>query len=268
MKFSLRLILLLALFSLGFLAGLFLLKPMGLLLSGLGALFGVGVLVALLLIRPMPRETLKILDTSAIIDGRIAEVCEVGFLEGILIVPRFIMRELQYIADSPDPVRRARGRRGLEILKKIQEEKKNEVLIDDTEIPDIREIDAKLLKLAEQKGAQIITTDYNLNRVAGLHGVKVLNINDLVNSVKPIFLPGEEFKVYLVKRGKNEDQAVGYLEDGTMVVVDEGGASIGRTITVAVTGMHQTSAGKMVFAKPKVTRLIRRTPSQTYEEEE
>lgn len=193
----------------------------------------------------------KILDTSVIIDGRIAEICQSGFIEGNLVIPKFVLRELQYIADSPDPLRRAKGRRGLDVLAQLQQNRLVSVQIDDTEFPEIKEVDAKLVKMAETQKAKIMTNDFNLNKVAALHGVPVLNLNDLANSLRPIFLPGEEISIYLVKRGTGPNQGVGYLEDGTMVVVDDGATKLGRTMDVQVTSTIQTSAGRMVFAKIK-----------------
>jgi uncharacterized protein YacL len=193
----------------------------------------------------------KILDTSVIIDGRIAEICQSGFIEGNLIIPKFVLRELQYIADSPDPLRRAKGRRGLDVLAQLQQNRLVSVQIDETEFPEVKEVDGKLVKMAEAQKAKIMTNDFNLNKVASLHGVPVLNLNDLANALRPIFLPGEEISIYLVKRGTGPNQGVGYLEDGTMVVVDEGASKLGRTMDVQVTSTIQTSAGRMVFAKIK-----------------
>lgn len=193
----------------------------------------------------------KILDASVIIDGRIADVAEAHFLEGPLVIPRFVLQELQRIADSPDDLRRARGRRGLDILKKLQSQKHLKVKIEDVNIAEDEQVDAKIVRLAEQRGASIITTDYNLNRVADIHGVLVLNMNDLARAVKPVFLPGEELEVRLLKRGKEPGQGVGYLEDGTMVVVDEGSTKLGRPVISIVTSVLQTTAGRMIFAKLK-----------------
>jgi uncharacterized protein YacL len=197
----------------------------------------------------------KILDTSVIIDGRIAEICQSGFVEGNLIIPQFVLRELQYIADSPDPLRRAKGRRGLDVLAQLQQNRLVSVQIDDTEFPEIKEVDAKLVKMAEALKAKIMTNDFNLNKVAALHGVPVLNLNELSNALRPIFLPGEELSIYLVKRGTGPNQGVGYLEDGTMVVVDDGATKLGRTMDVQVTSTIQTSAGRMVFAKIKLKMM-------------
>ncbi len=202
-------------------------------------------------LRPGTKKTAlteKILDTSVIIDGRIADVVGTGFVEGILTVPRFVLEELQHIADSPDALKRARGRRGLDVLSKLQKLEGLTVKMDDTDIPEIEEVDSKMVKLAKMRGAKIVTNDYNLNKVADLHGVLVLNINDLANSLKPVFLPGEELSVRLVKKGKEVGQGVGFLDDGTMVVVDEGATKIGRTVTCLVTSMLQTTAGRMIFS--------------------
>lgn len=193
----------------------------------------------------------KLLDTSAIIDGRIADVCETSFLEGDFIVPQFILHELQYVADSPDPLKRARGRRGLEILQRIQKMPQISVSVVEDDFPKIREVDAKLVALAQEYGAKIITTDFNLNKVAELQGVTVLNINDLANSIKPVVLPGETFRVFIIKEGKEPTQGVAYLEDGTMVVVDNGRRLIGRNVDVTVTSVLQTTAGRMIFTKTR-----------------
>ena len=191
-----------------------------------------------------------VLDTSVIIDGRIADIIELGFLDGVSLVPRFILRELQYIADSPDPLKRARGRRGLDILKKLQGLTNIEVRIEDAELPE-KEVDLKLVRLAELKDAKIITNDYNLNKIASIRGVTALNLNELAAVLKPVYLPGEEIKIRLVKRGKEIGQAVGYLDDGTMVVVDNGSTKIGREVTCIVTSLLQTAAGRMIFSKIK-----------------
>ena len=193
----------------------------------------------------------KILDTSAIIDGRIADISESHFIEGRLILPRFVIRELQYIADSPDPLRRARGRRGLDILKRLQDSNEVEVVIEDAEMNEGSDVDAKLVRLAEMKKAKIVTNDYNLNKVCDLHGVIVLNINELAKGLRPVFLPGEALTLRLIKRGKEMGQGVGYLEDGTMVVVDDGVTKLGRTVTCVVTSVLLTTAGRMIFSKLK-----------------
>jgi uncharacterized protein YacL len=194
----------------------------------------------------------KILDTSVIIDGRIADICKSGFIEGTLLIPRFVLEELQHIADSSDLLKRNRGRRGLDILNLIQKELGMYVQIDNRDFEDITEVDAKLVKLGQVLKAKIVTNDYNLNKVAELQGVPVLNINELSNAVKPIVLPGEEMVVHVVKDGKEFGQGVAYLDDGTMIVVDGGKKHIGETIGVLVTSVLQTAAGRMIFAKPKL----------------
>jgi uncharacterized protein YacL len=193
--------------------------------------------------------SLKLLDTSVIIDGRISEICELGFIEGTLVVPRFILRELRYIADSSDPLKRNRGRRGLEVLGKIQKMEDIEVCIDETDFPEIREVDSKLLKLGKYLNAKIVTNDYNLNKVAELEGVTVINMNSLAEALKPVVLPGEEIAVQIIKEGKEANQGIGYLDDGTMVVVDDARRRVGRKLNVMVTSILQTSAGRMIFAK-------------------
>jgi uncharacterized protein YacL len=196
-------------------------------------------------------ETPKILDTSVIIDGRIADVCETGFLEGPFIIPQFILRELQHIADSPDPLKRNRGRRGLEILNRLQKQSDLEVRISDQDFPKLPEVDAKLIELAKRINGRIITNDFNLNKVAELLGLTVLNINQLTNALKPIVLPGETIHIQILKEGKEPGQGVAYLDDGTMVVVEEGRRIIGKELDVVVTSVLQTTAGRMIFARPK-----------------
>ncbi len=191
----------------------------------------------------------KILDTSVIIDGRVADVCEAGFLEGIMVIPSFVLRELQYIADSPDPSRKARGRKGLEILQKLKKSPAVKVLFSQEEIPDIREVDLKLIELAKRMRAKLLTNDFNLNKVASLRGIDVLNLNDLANAVKPVVLPGEAMKVSILKEGKEPGQGVAYLDDGTMVVVDNARGLIGRTADIVITSVIQTTAGKMFFGR-------------------
>jgi rRNA-processing protein FCF1 len=192
----------------------------------------------------------KLLDTSVIIDGRIAEVCDTGFLEGKFYIPRFVLQELQRIADSSDPLKRNRGRRGLDILNRMQ---KSKITIEVLELdaPETREVDEKLLIIGKQKGAKIITNDFNLNKVAEIHGVPVLNINDLANALKPAVLPGELLQIRIIKEGKEAGQGIGYLDDGTMVVVDNGKVYMGQKIEVVVTSALQTAAGRMIFAKKK-----------------
>lgn len=193
----------------------------------------------------------KVLDTSVIIDGRIADICKTGFIEGPLIIPQFVLEELQHIADSSDTLKRNRGRRGLDILNKIQKDLDIEVIIYDKKIDDVEEVDSKLLKLTQLLKGKIITNDYNLNKVAEVQGIEVLNINELANAVKPIVLPGEEMVVHVIKDGKELNQGLAYLDDGTMIVVEGGRKYIGETIDVIVTSVLQTSAGRMIFAKPK-----------------
>ena len=198
----------------------------------------------------------KILDTSVIIDGRIADVAEVGFIEGLIIVPKFIIKELQYIADSIDPIKRVRGRRGLDVLKRMQEIPKIVIKITSHDFPKIREVDLKLVELAKSLKGIIITNDFNLNKVAGLHGVKVLNLNQLASALKPVVLPGETINIRVVKEGKEENQGVGYLEDGTMVVVDDAKRYVGREVEVSITSVLQTSTGRMIFSRVKEEGMI------------
>ena len=186
----------------------------------------------------------KVLDTSVIIDGRIFDLCKTGFLEGTLILPNFVLKELRHISDSSDALKRNRGRRGLDVLARIQQELRVPVTVDEQDFPDVEEVDVKLLKLAKLRDGCVLTTDYNLNKVAGVSG-----INDLANALKPVALPGEEMEVLIVKEGKEQNQGVGYLDDGTMIVVEGGKQAIGQTVTVSVTSVLQTSAGRMIFAK-------------------
>lgn len=194
----------------------------------------------------------KLLDTSVIIDGRIADISQTGFIEGVLVVPQFVLTELQHIADSSDTLKRTRGRRGLDILKKLQDERMTKVEITEEDFEDVHEVDLKLVRLAKKMGndTQIVTNDFNLNKVCELHQVKVLNINDLANAVKPVVIPGEDMQVVVIKEGKEHNQGVAYLDDGTMIVVEGGRGYIGQAITVTVTSVLQTSAGRMIFAKP------------------
>jgi uncharacterized protein YacL len=191
----------------------------------------------------------KILDTSVIIDGRIADISETGFLEGVLVIPQFILKELQHIADSPDPIKRNRGRRGLDILHKIQKRVDIQVEIHDKDFPKINEIDAKLVELGKLLQAKLITNDFNLNKVAELQGVSVLNVNELANAVKPVVLPGEVIEVQVLKEGKEYGQGIAYLDDGTMIVIDHAKKLIGKTVSVAVTSVLQTTAGRMIFGQ-------------------
>src|SRR5580698_5539718 len=199
--------------------------------------------------RAPAKRNLKILDTSAIIDGRIVDVVETGFLEGTLLVPEFVLRELQIIADSSDSSRRQRGRRGLDILQKMQSNPTLAVQIIEDDFPRLREVDLKLIELAKKMGAPVVTNDFNLSKVAQLHQVRVLNLNDLANSLKPLVLPGEKMNVVVLKEGKEYNQGVGYLDDGTMVVVDHARRMIGRAVEITVTSVLQTASGKMIFGK-------------------
>ncbi len=195
------------------------------------------------------RRDLKILDTSVIIDGRIADVAETGFLTGTLIIPQFILRELQQVADSPDSSKRQRGRRGLDMLNRLQNNSSLDIQIVETDFPSVREVDLKLIELGKQIDAVIVTNDFNLNKVAQLRGVNVLNINELANALKPVVLPGEAMRVFILKEGKEYNQGVAYLDDGTMVVVDNARRLIGKNADIAVTSVLQTTAGKMIFGR-------------------
>ena len=195
------------------------------------------------------KKSHKILDTSVIIDGRIADIAETGFLDGVLVIPQFVLRELQLVADSADSMKRNRGRRGLDILQRIQKMTNLNVQIVEEDFPQVREVDMKLIELAKIYDCKVITNDFNLNKVAQLHGVEVLNINELANSLKPIVLPGETMRVFILKEGKEYNQGVAYLDDGTMVVVDNAKKMISKTIDIAVTSVLQTTAGKMIFGK-------------------
>jgi uncharacterized protein YacL len=196
-----------------------------------------------------PARRYRILDTSAIIDGRVADVCEAGFLDGTLVVPQFVLTELQHVADSSDTTRRNRGRRGLDILQRMQKIAGIEVEISDADFPDVRDVDLKLIELARSLQGKIVTNDLNLNKVAQLRGVEVLNVNDLANSLKAVVLPGETMRVFILKEGKEYNQGVAYVDDGTMVVVDNARPAIGRTIDIVVTSVLQTTAGKMIFGR-------------------
>ena len=198
-----------------------------------------------------PALKTKLLDTSVIIDGRIADLCETGFIEGTLIVPHFILQELQHISDSSDGLKRARGRRGLDILNVLQKMTNIQVKLVEDDFPHVKEVDTKLIELGKQMNGKVLTNDFNLNKVAGIQGVEVLNINDLCNALKPVVLPGETIRVFVLKEGKESGQGVAYLDDGTMVVVDHARASIGKTVDVIVTSVLQTSAGRMIFTRLK-----------------
>ena len=195
------------------------------------------------------KKSYKILDTSVIIDGRIADIAETGFLDGIVVTPQFVLRELQLVADSADSLKRNRGRRGLDVLQRLQKMTTLQIQIVENDFPSVREVDLKLIELAKLYEGKIITNDFNLNKVAQLQGVEVLNINELANSLKPIVLPGETMRVFILKEGKEYNQGVAYLDDGTMVVVDNARKMIGKTIDVSVTSVLQTTAGKMIFGK-------------------
>jgi uncharacterized protein YacL len=209
-------------------------------LSALGGFFGGEV---------SAKQQFKILDTSVVIDGRIADIVETGFLDGVLVIPQFVLRDLQMVADSPDSMKRNRGRRGLDILQKIQKDPALKVKIVEEDFPQVREVDMKLVELAKVYGCKVITNDFNLNKVATLHGVEVLNINELANALKPVVLPGETMKVFILKEGKEFNQGVAYLDDGTMVVVDHAKKLISKTIEITVTSVLQTTAGKMIFGR-------------------
>ncbi len=209
-------------------------------LAALGGLFGG---------EKTTKASFKILDTSVIIDGRIADIADTGFLDGIIVIPQFVLRELQLVADSADSMKRNRGRRGLDILQRIQKMPNLNVQILEDDFPNVREVDMKLIELAKAYDCKIITNDFNLNKVAQLHGVEVLNINELANSLKPIVLPGETMRVFILKEGKEYNQGVAYLDDGTMVVVDNAKRMISKTIDISVTSVLQTTAGKMIFGR-------------------
>ena len=202
------------------------------------------------------RKNFKVLDTSVIIDGRIADVCETSFVDGILLVPQFVLRELQLVADSSDPLKRNRGRRGLDILQRMQKMSNIEVQIVEEDFPQLREVDLKLIELARAYEGKIVTNDFNLNKVSQLQGVPVLNINELANALKPVVLPGEIMRVFILKEGKEYNQGVAYLDDGTMVVVDNAKKMISKTIDISVTSVLQTTAGKMIFGKYDERRAL------------
>jgi uncharacterized protein YacL len=198
-------------------------------------------------------ERSVLLDTSVIIDGRIADISRTGFLSGTMLVPRFVLNELQHIADSSDALRRNRGRRGLDILNRMQKDTARPLRITDMDVDEVREVDDKLIALAKRLKCPVLTNDYNLNRVAEIQGVMVLNVNELANAVRLVFLPGESMRIEIIQEGKEVGQGVGYLDDGTMIVVEEGRRYIGATITVIVTKVLQTAAGRMIFARPDLT---------------
>jgi uncharacterized protein YacL len=195
------------------------------------------------------KHSFKILDTSVIIDGRIADIVETGFVDGALVIPQFVLHELQLVADSSDSMKRNRGRRGLDVLQRIQKMPQLTIQIVEEDFPNVREVDMKLIELAKVYACKIVTNDFNLNKVAQLHGVEVLNINELANALKPVVLPGEVMRVFILKEGKEYNQGVAYLDDGTMVVVDNARRMISKTIDIAVTSVLQTTAGKMIFGR-------------------
>ena len=192
-------------------------------------------------------QAVEILDTSVIIDGRIADIVETGFLGGVLVIPEFVLQELQHIADSSDPTRRVRGRRGLDIIKRLQQENLVEVRIDRQDFDNLNDVDAKLVALALRLGGKIVTNDYNLSKVAEVQGIKILNINQLANALKPVVLPGEVLRLQILKEGKEQGQGIAYLEDGTMVVVENASRHLGKEVEVAVTSILQTTAGRLIF---------------------
>jgi uncharacterized protein YacL len=209
-------------------------------LAALGGLFGS---------ERSTRRMPKVLDTSVIIDGRIADICEAHFLDGVMLIPQFVLRELQFVADSADSLKRQRGRRGLEVLQRIQKMAHLEVEIADDDFPNIADVDLKLIEMAKRYDGKIITNDYNLNKVASLQGIEILNVNQLANALKPVVLPGETMRVFILREGKEYNQGVAYLDDGTMVVVDGARRMINKTIDITVTSVHQTTAGKMIFGR-------------------
>ena len=218
-------------------------------LQALGGLFGS---------ERSTRRIPKVLDTSVIIDGRIADICEAHFLDGVLLIPQFVLRELQLVADSADSMKRQRGRRGLEVLQRLQKMAHLEVEIADDDFANIPDVDLKLIELAKRYDGKILTNDYNLNKVASLQGIEILNVNLLANALKPVVLPGEIMRVFILREGKEYNQGVAYLDDGTMVVVDGARRMINKTVDITVTSVHQTTAGKMIFG-----RFDERTESQT-----
>lgn len=208
----------------------------------------------------------KILDTSVIIDGRVADIAEAGFMGGTILIPQFVLRELQQIADSSDSAKRNRGRRGLDILQRIQKNQGLDVQINETDFPQVKEVDLKLIELGKQLNAPIVTNDFNLNKVAHLRGVEVLNINELANALKPVVLPGEIMKVFVLKEGKEYNQGVAYLDDGTMVVVDNARRMIGKNVDMTVTSVLQTTAGKMIFGRVEEKQENHRNDPREYRE--
>jgi uncharacterized protein YacL len=225
-------------------------------LQALGGLFGT---------EKGSRRQPKLLDTSVIIDGRVADICEAYFLDGVLVVPQFVLRELQLVADSADSMKRQRGRRGLEVLQRMQKMPHLEVEVSEDDFPQIPEVDLKLIELAKRYDAKIVTNDYNLNKVATLQGLDVLNVNQLANALKPVVLPGEAMRVFVLREGKEYNQGVAYLDDGTMVVIDGGRRAINKTVDIIVTSVHQTTAGKMIFGRYDDRELSRNHVTQPVE---
>jgi uncharacterized protein YacL len=217
--------------------------------SSKGEMLNLGALGGLFGGEQTSSQSFKILDTSVIIDGRIADIVETGFLDGTLVIPQFVLRELQLVADSADSLKRNRGRRGLDVLQRVQKMTQLNIQILEDDFPNVPEVDMKLIELAKVYSCKIVTNDFNLNKVAQLHGVEVLNINELANALKPVVLPGEIMRVFILKEGKEYNQGVAYLDDGTMVVVDNAKKMISRTIDIAVTSVLQTTAGKMIFGR-------------------
>ena len=196
-------------------------------------------------------QDVKLLDTSTIIDGRIADICETGFIQGTFIIPQFVLYEIQHIADHQDPVKRTRGRRGLDVLHRLQKQTSVKVKIVDYDFPKLRDVDSKLIALSKRLGGKIITNDYNLNKVAELQGIEVLNVNQLASSLRPAMLPGEQINIKVLREGKEYGQGIGYLDDGTMIVIDDAKKHLGKSIDVIVTSVLQTTSGRMIFAKSK-----------------
>jgi uncharacterized protein YacL len=227
-----------------------------------GDLLNLGALGGLFSAEKTTRKNFKVLDTSVIIDGRIADVCETSFVDGTLVVPQFVLHELQLVADSSDPMKRNRGRRGLDILQRMQKMTNITVQIVEEDFPHVREVDLKLIELARLYEGKIVTNDFNLNKVAQLQGVPVLNINELANALKPVVLPGEIMRVFILKEGKEYNQGVAYLDDGTMVVVDNAKKMISKTVDISVTSVLQTTAGKMIFGKYDDRRSLVETVHQ------